>query len=174
MVDNTNIKRLVTDSVLCHTGAGRSVETVRQGRSVALLRCLLLWLVALTVFSCRDGYEVVPSTTEKPGGVITSTSVVGMYLLNEGNMGSNKCTLDYLDLSGTTATYLRNIYAERNPTVVKELGDVGNDIKVYGSKLWMVINHSNKVEVATLDDCRRVGQINIPNSRYVTFDGIDA
>ena len=171
MVDNTNIKRLVTDSVLCHTGAGRSVETVRQGRSVALLRCLLLWLVALTVFSCRDGYEVVPSTTEKPGGVITSTSVVGMYLLNEGNMGSNKCTLDYLDLSGTTATYLRNIYAERNPTVVKELGDVGNDIKVYGSKLWMVINHSNKVEVATLDDCRRVGQINIPNSRYVTFDG---
>ena len=132
MVDNTNIKRLVTDSVLCHTGAGRSVETVRQGRSVALLRCLLLWLVALTVFSCRDGYEVVPSTTEKPGGVITSTSVVGMYLLNEGNMGSNKCTLDYLDLSGTTATYLRNIYAERNPTVVKELGDVGNDIKVYG------------------------------------------
>ena len=58
-------------------------------------------------------------------------------------MGSNKCTLDFLDL--TKAQYHRNIYSEMNPETVKELGDVGNDIKVYGSRLWMVINCSNKV-----------------------------
>lgn len=130
--------------------------------------CLLL-LLALA--GCRENDGVVPSTPEDTGSTITPTNIVGMYVINQGNMGSNKASVDYLDLSGTTATYLRNIYAERNPNVVKELGDVGNDIKIYGSKLWMVINASNKVEVATVDQCRRVGQVNIPNARYLAFDG---
>ena len=34
----------------------------------------------------------------------------------------------------TTGKYHRNIYAERNPSVVKELGDVGNDLQIYGDK----------------------------------------
>jgi hypothetical protein len=94
-----------------------------------------------------------------------------MYLLNEGNMGSNKSTLDYLDLSASDSTirYWRNIYSERNPTAVKELGDVGNDCKIYGSRLWLVINCSNKVEVATVDSCRKIGKIDIPNCRYLAF-----
>ena len=94
-----------------------------------------------------------------------------MYLLNEGNMGSNKATLDYLDLSGNDETvhYYRNIYSERNPSTVMMLGDVGNDIQIYGERLWMVINCSNKVEVAHASDAVRIGKVNIPNCRYVTF-----
>ena len=43
-------------------------------------------------------------------------------MLNEGNMGSNKCTLDFF-FDYTKGTYYRNIYAEINPNVVKkELG----------------------------------------------------
>jgi hypothetical protein len=103
--------------------------------------------------------------------VTEPTEVAGLYVLNEGNMGSNKCTLDYLDLSGETIHYLRNIYAERNPSEVKELGDVGNDIQIYGSRLWLVINCSNKVEVCRAADAVKIGKINIPNCRYVTFDG---
>ena len=64
-----------------------------------------------------------------------------MYLLNEGNMGSNKCTLGIF-YDSTTGKYHRNIYAERNPSVVKELGDVGNDLQIYGDKLYAVINCS--------------------------------
>jgi len=96
-----------------------------------------------------------------------------MYLLNEGNMGSNKASLDYLDLSATTPTapYVRNIYAERNPDVVKELGDVGNDVQIYGSKLWIVVNASNKVEVATANSCKRLTTIDIPNCRNIAFNG---
>ena len=88
-------------------------------------------------------------------------------------MGANRCTLDYLDLSGSDSTihYYRNIYAERNPSTVKELGDVGNDIGIYGSKLWMVINCSNKVEVCEARSTRRIGQVNIDNCRYLAFDG---
>ena len=59
-------------------------------------------------------------------------------------MGSNKSTLDYYDYE--TGVYTKNIYAERNPGVVKELGDVGSDIQIYGDKLYAVINCSHFVE----------------------------
>jgi hypothetical protein len=91
----------------------------------------------------------------------------GFYLLNEGNMGSNKSTLDFYDFN--TGSYSRNIYAEKNPTVPKELGDVGNDVQIYGSKLYAVINVSNKVEVMDAQTTKRIGQIEIPNCRYIRF-----
>ena len=135
---------------------------------------LLLLLLAMGAQSCRDGDTVIYSEQEDTGAKAEKGDVMGMYLLNEGNMGSNKATLDYLDFSGDNdehVIYHRNIYSERNPAEIKELGDVGNDIKVYGSKLWMVINCSNKVEVADAYTCRKVGKIDIPNCRYLAFDG---
>lgn len=135
---------------------------------------LLLWLLPLCLFSCRED-EYVTYMTDEDTGVpsVEETHFDGLYILNEGNMGANRCTLDYLDLSGTDSTihYYRNIYAERNPSTVKELGDVGNDIGIYGSKLWIVVNCSNKVEVCEARSTRRLGQINIDNCRYLAFDG---
>ena len=97
---------------------------------------------------------------------------MGMYLLNEGNMGSNKASIDYVDFRN--GYYARNLYAERNPTVIKELGDVGNDIQIYGNRLYAVINCSHKVEVMDAHTLRRIGQIDIPNCRYIRFYGGDA
>ena len=135
---------------------------------------LLLWLLPLCLFSCRED-EYVTYMTDEDTGVpsVEETHFDGLYILNEGNMGANRCTLDYLDLSGTDSTihYYRNIYAERNPSTVKELGDVGNDIGIYGSKLWIVVNCSNKVEVCEARSTRRLGQVNIDNCRYLAFDG---
>lgn len=112
-------------------------------------------------------------TEEETGKPVVSSRIKGMYVLCEGNMGSNKCTLDYLDLdtSDSTAHYFRNIYPERNPSSVKELGDVGNDIAIYGSKLWMVINCSNKVEVCNSISTQKITQIEIANGRSLAFDG---
>ncbi len=95
------------------------------------------------------------------------TSIEGFYLLNEGNMGSNKATLDYYDY--TTGVYTRNIYGNANPSVPKEMGDVGNDIAIYGSRLYAVINCSNKVEVMNAKTAERIGQIDIPNCRFIKF-----
>ena len=125
-------------------------------------------LASLLLAGCRHDEPVLPPEEEKHGDTLR-TSVVGMYLLNEGNMGSNKSTLDYYDYQ--TATYRRNIYAEANPTVAKELGDVGNDLQIYGSRLYAVINCSNKVEVMDARTCKRIGQVDIPNCRYITFQG---
>ena len=133
----------------------------------------LLFYLFTFLSSCRDDVMVVPMEDIDTGGRTVQSAIVGMYLLNEGNMGSNKSTLDYLDLSGSDSTvhYYRNIYSERNPSTVMSLGDVGNDVQIYGSRLWLVINCSNKVEVARAEDAVRIGKVNIPNCRYVTFSG---
>ena len=135
--------------------------------SIFYVACLILAMVS----SCREDFYIIPSQNQDTGVAPTRGDIVGMYVLNEGNMGSNKASIDYLDLDEKKPTvhYHRNIYSERNPNVVKELGDVGNDIKIYGSKLWIVVNVSNKVEVATADSCKRITQINIPNCRYLAF-----
>lgn len=133
-------------------------------------KILFLPLLCLAVlFACREIELVVPTEYELLPGVPIDpdTRPAGMYLLNEANMGSNKSSIDYVDFRN--AYYVRNIYAERNPEVVKELGDVGNDIQIYGNKLYAVINCSHKVEVMDVRTCKRIVQVDIPNCRYIRF-----
>lgn len=131
-------------------------------------KLIYIALVSLLIAGCRRDEPVTPPEEEQKGEVVQN-EIAGFYLLNEGNMGSNKSTLDYYDY--TTATYSRDIYAEANPNVPKELGDVGNDLKIYGGRMYAVINCSNKVEVLDARTCKRIGQVDIPNCRYITFDG---
>ena len=146
----------------------------RIWQSMLIGLCSLL-LIPCSLTSCRGDeiifpaeYEVLPMESRDLSS-FAPNEPIGMYLLNEGNMGSNKATIDYLDFCN--GTYIRNIYGERNPNVIKELGDVGNDIQVYGNRLYAVINCSHKVEVMDLHTCRRIGQIDIPNCRYIRFHG---
>lgn len=140
----------------------------------SLLSLFGISIVFFFVTSCRKDSEIfIPEIVELPSDSIPVDSLnndnklVGFYLLNEGNMGSNKATLDYYDF--TSGEYQRNIFAAANPTVPKELGDVGNDIGIYGSKLYAVINCSNKIEVMDKFTVKRLGQIDIPNCRYIKF-----
>ncbi|MCT2407924.1 YncE family protein [Chryseobacterium antibioticum] len=129
--------------------------------------CLLAFTL-LFLFSCRTDDYVVPSE-KKEVSTGEDTPIKGFYLLNEGNMGSNKCTLDYFDYA--TGTYHKNIYAEINPTVIKELGDVGNHIMIYGSKMYVVVNVSNKIEVLDAKTAKRIKTIQLQNCRYMSFKG---
>lgn len=134
-----------------------------------LSRVLLGILTGCCLLACRGELPVLPSDEIDVGkDPLGGVSIKGMYLLNEGNMGSNKCTLDFYD--STTGKYHRNIYAERNPSVVKELGDVGNDLQIYGDKLYAVINCSNFIEVMDVETAQHLGQINVTNCRYITFN----
>ena len=129
--------------------------------------CLLIAAISMVASGCRKETTLVPATLSPVTAPEPDAPYVGMYLLNEGNMGSNKASLDYFDY--TTGIYKKNIFAEKNPTVVKELGDVGNDVQIYGSKLYAVINVSNKVEVMNVADTKSLGKISIQNCRYITF-----
>lgn len=123
----------------------------------------------LLIFSCRDDDdEIIPSVVTK---VTPSDSVLGpvkgFFLLNEGNMGSNKASLDYFDYA--SGEYHKNIFPERNPNVVKELGDVGSDIQIYGSKLYAVINCSHLIEVMDVNTAKEISKITVTNCRYIVF-----
>ena len=137
---------------------------------VLRIQHLLLSLLAgatVLLSSCRKEDEIIPSTEEQGGKPEPAGPIKGFFLLNEANMGSNKSTLDYYDYE--TGKYTRNIYAERNPGVVKELGDVGNDLQIYGNRLYAVINVSHLIEVMDVRTAKHIGKISIPNCRYITF-----
>lgn len=126
--------------------------------------CLILCFLS----GCRQELPMIRSEVEYVTMPSDPQSVEGFFLVNEGNMGSNKCTIDHFD--ARTGSYFRNIYPERNPDVVKELGDVGNDIGIYGNRLYVVVNCSNFVEVMNVHTAEHIGSVTIPNCRYIVFN----
>lgn len=135
------------------------------------LKWLALTLLSLISFiSCRkdapmDPGEIVPDITDSTA--INKGTIKGLYVLNEGNMGSSKSSLDFYDFEKDTM-YL-NVFNKANPEIVKGLGDVGNDLGIYGSKLFIVVNNSNKIEVADAHSVKSVKTINLNQCRYITF-----
>lgn len=133
------------------------------------LRYLWVTVCLFLCLACREDLPVLRSESEAVSRPGSPHEIKGMFVLNEGNMGSNKCTLDFLDFR--SGFYTRNIYPERNPEVVKELGDVGNDLQVYGNWLYAIINCSHYVEVMDVRTAQHIGSVNVTNCRYIVFAG---
>ncbi len=132
-------------------------------RYILYLLCVCLWA------ACREDERVFLSDDSQVAVPLQAPVIQGFYQLNEGNMGMNRASIDRFDY--TTGVYTRDIFSAYNPEIVKELGDVGNDIGIYGDKVYAVINVSNYVEVFDRRTVRHIGTISIPNVRYVTFEG---
>jgi len=130
-------------------------------------KILFSLFIAIAFVSCREEETIFPSSDVSVAAPRNDGKIEGFYLLNEGNMGMNRASIDVFNYR--TGNYTTDIYSERNPSVVKELGDVGNDIQIYGNKVYAVINVSNKVEVIDKWSAKRIKKIDIPNCRYVTF-----
>ncbi|MBQ1874182.1 MAG: hypothetical protein II144_00605 [Paludibacteraceae bacterium] len=130
-----------------------------------VIKSVVCILYSVILFSCRTDEVIYPTIATH---VTDMAGTGGLYVLCEGNMGSNKARLDYMNLSA--GDYYANWYGAQNPNQLKELGDVGNDIQQYGSRLYAVINCSHKVEVM---DARahHIGQVEISNCRYLAFHG---
>ena len=135
-------------------------------RKILNLYSVLCILSAIAVCpSCRTDEVVYPTI----GTHITDEPRQGgLYVLCEGNMGANKARLDYINLE--SGTYYSNWYGSQNPTQMKELGDVGNDLQQYGNRLYAVINCSHKIEVMDLQ-ARHIAKVDLPNCRYMAFKG---
>lgn len=111
-------------------------------------------------------YEVVDAA------VNASAEPSGIYLVNQGNQGSNKARLDFLNFHN--GFYIRDVFTEYNPEVVKGLGDTGNDVQVYKGKVFVVVNGSHKVEIMDAYSMKRLAQVDVPNCRFIAFDGNSA
>ncbi|WP_137403223.1 DUF5074 domain-containing protein [Echinicola rosea] len=126
----------------------------------------LALVIGLILSSCREEESIAPPEKEELPQQEVSY-IEGFYLLNEGNMNMNKASLDYYDYA--SGVYSRNVYGAANPFATLGLGDVGNDIGVYGDKLYAVINCSNKVEVMDVATTERIQVLDSKNCRYVAF-----
>lgn len=86
----------------------------------------------------------------------------GAYVLNEGLMGLNNTTLTYYDFEAETP--FTDYFLETND---RGLGDTGSDLKVYGSKLYAVINISSQLEVISLNTGASIKKIPLFNDEDV-------
>lgn len=132
---------------------------------------LLLLCGAFAFCACQK--DSVPSKDATLDGVTVdvsgiSTSAQKLFVLNEGGMGSNNSTLDFLRFKD--GKYITGAFKKMNPTEAAGLGDVGNDIAVHGNEVWMVINNSGIVEVVSAQDETEIAAITVPTPRNIAFD----
>lgn len=126
------------------------------------LKISILWglVLPLLAASCHRP-EPEPEPEPQPDAYAN-----GMYILNEGLFQMNNSTLSYYDF--TTGKLTENIFLDVNH---RGLGDVGNDLKRYGSKLYIVVNNSNIVEVVDVKTVQSLKTINLSGKqpRQVAF-----
>ncbi|MBO7071395.1 MAG: hypothetical protein J6W09_08905 [Bacteroidales bacterium] len=91
-----------------------------------------------------------------------------VFMLNEGQKGSNNASLDMLRF--TDAQYITDVFKKMNPEEGAGLGDVGNDIKVIGNEVWITVNNSGIVEVLDARDEKQIAAITVPTPRNIAFD----
>ncbi len=96
-----------------------------------------------------------------------------IFILSEGLFNMNNSTLSYINFDNKTIEY--DFFSLLNS---RGLGDTANDMKLYGNKLWIIVNVSSQVEVVDVRTgitIRRIpffdekGKSRQP--RFVTFNG---
>ena len=102
-------------------------------------------MMALSFTSCNkdDGEEL-----EEP--VVPSEYV---FVLNSGNMGNNNASLSMYDMKD--GTVVKGIFEAKNG---RRLGDTGQDIIVYGSKMYIAVYGESTIEVTDLE-AKSISQI---------------
>ena len=125
--------------------------------------------IAATMTSCNDDDKITQAVEGQVTNPENLNTIGGLYLLCQGNMGTNKCTIDRFDYN--TGVYARNIFASINPSAGYGLGDMGNDIHILGNKLYVTVNGSNLLEVMDAKTSKHIKNIEIPNCRYIADDG---
>ena len=133
----------------------------------------VLLLLCGTLAFCACQKDVVPSKDATLDGSSVdvsgiSTSAQKLFVLNEGGMGSNNSTLDFLRFKD--GQYVTGAFKKMNPTEAAGLGDVGNDIAIHGKEAWIVVNNSGIVEVISAEDETEIAAIQVPTPRSIAFD----
>lgn len=106
----------------------------------------LLLSVIYLLFSCE----------KKEDKSILSSDVLtnGYLVLNEGLFSNNNSTLCWVDNISDKVTL--DIFLEKNG---RKLGDTGNDMIRYGSKIYIVVNVSSTIEIIDVKTGRSISQI---------------
>ena len=129
-----------------------------------------IYLLIILFFAACDDMKDVPTPVDLPS---TPGETGKMYVLSEGLFNMNNSKLCLLNFDNHTLNSDFFLYINN-----RSLGDTGNDMKAYGSKLWIVVNVSSQVEVLDLKSgisLKRIPFFNASNvarqPRYIAFSG---
>lgn len=105
-------------------------------------------LAVLAVGCVQDPVAVRPA--------FPTPSAKGVYILNEGFFGQGNSTLSYYDLQ-SFQVYNDAFRAVNN----RGIGDVGNQIVLRGTRAYVVVNNSNKIEIFDASTIGSLGTISL-------------
>jgi hypothetical protein len=120
------------------------------------IAAIAILLATFTLTSCKkiDPIETPEVKIDK-----------GAIILNEGNFGSGNASVSYYNPAVDTVA--NDIFYSVNN---RNLGDVLQSAGIYNSKIYMVLNVSNKIEVANATNFEEVTTIEgFSNPRNITF-----
>jgi YVTN family beta-propeller protein len=127
------------------------------------LKSLLSAVAILSVLAgCQKDNKII---------VNPPAATAGVFVLNQGKFNDNNSTLSFYDYATKSTT--SDIFSAVNGT---KLGDTGNDAKIYGSKMYIVVNVSSTVEVVNAKTVKSIKQVKMFNGtvarqpRYVVFN----
>ena len=129
------------------------------------LKALILSVAILSVLSACRKDNTNPTPTEPVA------ERAGVYVLNQGNFNANNSTLSFYNYATKVNTSDRFAAVNGN-----KIGDTGQDAKIYGSKMYIVVNVSSTIEIVDAKTTRSIKQVKMVNGatarqpRYVVFN----
>ncbi|WP_214070634.1 YncE family protein [Mucilaginibacter sp. dw_454] len=124
------------------------------------LHSFLVALASITLLASCHKDKVTPAPS-KP-----TAERAGIYVLNQGGIGHNNSTLTYYDY--TSKSLVPDQFAAANAPGT--LGDTGNDLGIYGSKMYIVVNNSDAIYITTAKTAKQLSKITLHQPRSVVFD----
>ena len=121
---------------------------------------ILILIIVPLFYSCIR--EVDPVITDISESYLSGS---GVFIINEGNFRSGNGSLSFF--SYDSLKIFNHVFMDKNS---RPLGDVPYSMGIDGSRLYIIINNSGKIEVAGMNDMRSVATISrIVSPRYISF-----
>jgi YVTN family beta-propeller protein len=145
----------------------KGLMMMKKGKSFVAIASF--WLLACMVSGCEDA--PLPNTDpELPG-------LRGVFILNQGGNNQNNASLSfYSPETGDVSTV--SLPSASEPGKNEALGDLGQDMMIYGSKLYVVVSNSSYIRVLDVETKQTLAKIalfdseNKPrNPRYLAAFG---
>jgi hypothetical protein len=125
------------------------------------MKHLFFILIIILFYSCSKD-ELGPQCVNCEENAITSTNNTDVVIVNEGNFGSGSGSITVYNDSTQSVT--QNVFFQSNGF---QIGNVAQSITQFNDKAYIVINNSNKIEVADIDNFNSLATITGFNSpRY--------
>jgi hypothetical protein len=135
------------------------------------MRLINLIIILLLIVGCKKKI-----TTEVDDSKLDSSSLKnGMLVLCEGLFQQNNATISWVDFSNNTTDNL--FFTNKTGRL---LGDTGNDMQIYGGKIYIVVNVSSTIEILDKSNGKSLKQISMMNGtiakqpRSIAFYGSNA